>query len=221
MQQSRDRSCGCFGSTDFAPWKMAFIDVSVIAALVFFVRTSTQLQSESKRLSILSVLILPILAVIVLPVLVVWAAPPFFSSNDVHDWDELDVVELIPDDWIGSQFPLLGFIDEPERLLQNEHLVFLYHDGCMDCRAELPKLNRLAFKSSANDSHNIVAIDVHQSAGMTSISRNLAHGIWRDALNKRKEWFARTPSILHLKKGIVVRVYDRVPSAGELGWVNE
>lgn len=135
------------------------------------------------------------------------------------------LVILEPHKWIDQRLPVLRHIvaqgsDKPlgKQLATGQWTVMFYHASCDECRRTIPVYEALARREAlSGKTPHIAFIRVPTGSGVPSAglfhSSLPLHGI----LDASHEWFATTPVIVELKRGVVVRVVTGA-AAMRLNW---
>jgi hypothetical protein len=132
------------------------------------------------------------------------------ETADITAGNDGDIVFLQPEEWIGTPFPLLPYIDIGEQLSGGEWTVLLYHAGCPSCDSALHIIKKRAFSLSAR----AAVVEVRgASADEATPPESGVDGpesfLIRGSLCNAFRWFVETPVVLRLCAGKVVSVQLR------------
>ncbi|MDR1477899.1 MAG: hypothetical protein LBJ00_03050 [Planctomycetaceae bacterium] len=119
-----------------------------------------------------------------------------------------EAVILYPQEWIGKQFPLQGYIDIPIDIPTStgytgvgKWMLILYRADCTRCEKHFVELKR------RNDSGvNIVCLEI-DGLSQNALRNRFGDGKWYwGSLKSVKKWFVETPTILTIEDGSVKSV---------------
>jgi hypothetical protein len=109
------------------------------------------------------------------------------------------LVLLEPKEWIGKDFPLVGYVDIGSRLSTGRWLVMLYHSDCEVCQETMPRISRMAPVESIKTALIEIPPYREDAKSLTAPYAACVNGKLSDA----KEWFATTPVVVLLDDGVV------------------
>jgi hypothetical protein len=208
-----EASCGCFGRVPVNPWITFALDAVVVTALLAWwpgPQTVRKGSSRARRwrhawigsgVLVCTAALLPMLA---------YRHTALDAAGIIVGSGNLVVLE--PENWVGSQFPLLPFIERADSLRTGEHIVVLYHHDCPKCNEALDVYERLAAELTRRGSSQRVAI-LEISSGAAAPIPPSSHCDWKQ-LDDSYEWFVQTPVVLQLENGRVIGVEERSRSEG-------
>lgn len=198
---SGEISCGCFGHAQVGPGATLWLDLSIIALLFIWrpgdADPADKRQPSHKAASFATLAFYGVLIASV--VVVIWNGVAFSFGPHVRG----QVIVLEPETWIGTELPILRFVDIGESLRSGEWLVVLYHHDCSDCQAALPKYALLA--KAYRDSGKGRSIALVEIPPFSSDPQDF-EACKCGRLSDSYEWFVVTPTVLHLRDGIVIAV---------------
>jgi hypothetical protein len=113
-------------------------------------------------------------------------------------------VKLAPNEWEGTLFPLLDWIDIPVDLRKGEWTVVFYRGTCRRCILEVPKYEQQSREESRTLGRSHIAFVEVPPHGSNLVSANSPSAVGR--LSDEKEWLVATPLVIRLSEGVVVRV---------------
>lgn len=117
-------------------------------------------------------------------------------------------VLLKPEEWVNKQFPLIEYIDVGSELSTGQWVVVLYRQNCAQCQEELPRYERLAAEQVVGgpDAPRVAVVEVpeRRRSGEQRVG-NAASFCLQGRLSDEREWYVKTPVVLHLQDGQVTR----------------
>lgn len=212
-------NCGCFGRVPVNPWLTFTLDICIVLALFVFEPVENKLGEigqgvEPERLRPRLVAVSVLWALVGIPGSFAMASPRIASLTSAGSIDTAATfVILEPQQWIGSRFPLLDYVDIKDRLMAGDWFVLLYHHNCSTCQRVLPQVMRVDSGASGN-SRQLALIEVPPYAQGHETPPQAP--LWiRGHLAKTIEWFVRTPVLVELRDGVVTEAYpeDRIIAA--------
>jgi len=217
---SGEASCGCFGKVPVNPWYTFTLDALAVAALCRWQPTNlpnSSLSSSrlSQSLGVRAVGVTVLWILIGAPtVLAMGRYEPAMLSEDGAILGDGSLVILEPEKWTGERFPLLPYIEDypvrlapgerllRERLAEGRWIVVLYHHDCPECRASIPKYEKLARRTTADPTEPRVAmieVPPYSVRDSLKLSPDVPYSLGR--LNNQIEWFVETPVALQIADG--------------------
>jgi uncharacterized membrane protein YphA (DoxX/SURF4 family) len=203
---SGQATCGCFGKIEVNPWLTASFDFFIVLSLLYFRPTS---QDPFFRIDIKQ---LRGRALVVLGIGFLFGVPAALSMGTYMPSTLSDagsiigngkIVVLEPEKWSGKRFPLFDYIDIGDKLKEGEWLVLLYHHDCPKCQDVISDLVSGKFWEKGRVVQNQIAlIEMPPFGDSNVVSQNTQFTSGR--LNTANDWFAETPVLLFLNKGVVV-----------------
>lgn len=191
-----DVSCGCFGAVVVSPWITLTADVLVVGWLRcwrFREGANTMNATAVQRLR-------PKLGLGLGVAIMTWSASVELSVRNVADtFSGQRVVVLNPLEWIHRPLPLMPFLDTPVDLRVGDWSLIFYHATCHDCLQRVGKYREL------QRAGHIVFVGVPPLPEEDVFRRELGTGTF-GLLRPEKEWFLRTPVVVHMSHGNVVAV---------------
>jgi hypothetical protein len=207
---SGQASCGCFGRVSVNPWYTAMLDLAIVIALLWWRPKGQGFLSVGRfeRLPGRAIVALGgwfLLAVPTAIAMGIYQPPSLSAAGDIVGSDP--VVLLKPETWIGKQFPLLAYVDIGDRLKEGEWVTLLYHHDCPKCQEAMKELKMVANQTGGLQLALIEMPPYGETSGDISTSGLFVRG----RLQAVKDWFAKTPVLLVLNQGQVVRVGEVSP----------
>jgi len=207
---SGESSCGCFGTITVNPWITTGFDVVMVGLLLVFRERldwtafrepATVSPLDRKKLQIVLVIWLVLAAPTLYAVLLLKQQPHATLGTEFTAPDGGKMILLEPETWIGKEFPLFAHFAESEGsdvLRRGTWSVLLVQPGCSDCKRMMEDLEE---KKTEN-----VAIVVIPSRGDEKMPET-SFPVF--VLDRQNGWFAKTPCVIKLGKGVCIVVENR------------
>ena len=214
-------SCGCFGAVHINPWiTLMAIDLPAVIALSLFrpqwvwprrillrlrfrrrpvqalLRQYVRPWPSLRHLAITAALGSAILAVTT-PILAFTKPPMVTAAYEV----------LTPKTWLGKELPIIEHIDIAEQLRAGTWLLLFYHYDCPDCRAVIPRYERMAQQLRVKGGFPRIALIEVPPYGPLPFWRSSIPAYGR--LSDAKRWYVGTPSALLLTGEVVEAVWEK------------
>ena len=197
---SGESSCGCFGSVPVNPWITATFDATVVVLLAVFreqLDWSFPTLDRKKVTTVLAVWL--VLAIPALFAMLSLKQQPYGTlGTEFQGFDGRKMISLEPEKWHGKEFPLISYFTAPHEgdvLKQGVWKVLLVHIDCERCLEMLADLKKQNAERVA-----VVIIPSRSSEQVPQMSFPTF------VLNSQIDWFAETPRILELSRGICFSV---------------
>ena len=199
-----ETSCGCFGVFEIHPRYTLAMDSGILIMLVLFPPPRV-VGTDSARLAQLAPAVLVVLSAGVL----VWSAgtpePRARFRTDANHVAVGQLSVLVPEKWIGENFPLLNHTDIGARLRRGSWFVVLHKEDCDQCAELLQDYREYGCEVFGMNRDYPVAL-LGLDAGVTGERRDPTGDLLTGTLDHSKRWFVRTPTVLLLDEGKVVDV---------------
>ena len=194
-------SCGCFGRMKVNPWITFTMDVVLAGALWKWPpgrglvrRAADEGRCPWRRAAVMGC---------VLPVVLVMSLRQLPSASAVAEAAEKGTLLeaggltiLDPGTWVDKQLPLIGHTDVDADISQGRWLVVLHQAHCSTCREALTFYEALAGTAAG---YRVALLEIPPYDGEHG---EASAALW-GRLSDEREWFASTPVVLLLEKGIV------------------
>jgi len=200
-------SCGCFGRAPVNPWYTGTLDLVVVCSLV---RCRPKESLFTMRHAIAASAIW-----LAIGLSVAYAMgthrPTTLAKNGIIPGDG-NLVILEPENWVGSRFPLLSYIEDfpqmigpgkpplRERLANGDWYLVLSRRGCPRCEKLLTQLHKRTEQNTVPAVAGTLLAVVETSSLASRIHPN---GFESGRLAGGYRWFHRSPIAVHLRDGIV------------------
>ncbi len=197
--------CGCFGRLAVHPW---FSFGFNLAAIILLASTPVPLEG-SDGLSAKPVrFLLAAGAAVFLSVWLMVSLPGYHAASETpieHKGDGTIVV-LDVEQWLGKLLPVMEHIDVKEKLAHGQWIVVLYHADCPQCYEVMKQLEQ----SEGVSDREMAMIEVPIMSGLAGGPRWEVRGqLVRGQLSEVHRWSVKTPAVLHLRDGAVVKVQTK------------
>jgi hypothetical protein len=229
-------TCGCFGSVAVNPWYTVTLDLVIVLSLLRW-RPNGQgpvFATHFREVCLRAIAVLVMWLSVGLPAAFAMVSHTTAILNkDGIILGDGNLVVLEPQEWVGSHFPLLPFIEDfsksvnpgqpplRERLGEGEWFVVLYRQGCPRCRKILAHYRRNAEQGRRGiEQGMLVAIVEIPPVAEAVIPVEVG------VLSTGYRWFLKNPTGIHLRDGMVELVKIEVsdaqidPSVPQLEHVN-
>ncbi|HUO11028.1 MAG TPA: MauE/DoxX family redox-associated membrane protein [Phycisphaerae bacterium] len=196
---SGELSCGCFGPLKVSPWITTFLDLGILAGLLWQLFRKGQRHARASTARIVGALVVGGSAAMAMPAIAYHFHPAAASGEAVTDASGLIVLE--PEKWVGKPFPLATKIVTQKTITQGVCRIVLFHSDCPDCQRLMPQIEQTARTKGVRTV--LVEIPPVAPPGQSIVPPATVCEI--GTLDSSKEWFATTPVIIDLADGQVVR----------------
>jgi len=191
-------SCGCFGVVTVNPWITATFDAVIVGLLLAFrekVDWSFPQLDKKKVLAILLTWLL--LAALATYWMLSLKQQPHATLGTVFTGlDGRMTILLVPEDWIGEEFPLISRFAQPEgaeNLLLGTWNILLVQYGCPECPPMVAELER-------TKPENVAIVVIPSTIGEYVPSASFP----TFELDRNNAWLVNTPIVIKLSDGICV-----------------
>lgn len=200
---SGESSCGCFGRIAVSPWYTLVFDAVSVMALLGCRAPLIEWRSNTHLRTRLALLVCLGSGIGVLGAVFMMRVSPARISQAGQIIGDSRFVVLEPQQWVGKQFPLLGYIDVGERLARGNWRVVLYHHGCPACQELIPVYEKEAAQLAHADGLRTALIELPPYAQTERAIVSSGSVCLLGRLGNMKEWFVETPAVLTLHSGEV------------------
>jgi hypothetical protein len=199
-------TCGCFGPVSVHPAYTLVLDLLVCAVVLLW--KPLQSQYHARRAMAWA-------AVCVLSVGLWWivggsARTGAGAGGGVGPAADFGPVHLDPPAWKGQPFPLTPYLDAGGDLGRGQRTVVLIRRECGTCGQVLDRLGSPEYRPVVPDTWPVLVVEVPSRAEAPQQDEDPLPGgrFVARRLPADREWVGRTPVILWLSDGIVVRVFS-------------
>ena len=214
---SGEVSCGCFGQLEVNPWWTLVVDVACFVAIMTVrprsVRGAISERFWASRRSVAFVLVAVLLAA---PIgVAIFSFEPGRIIETGKLVGEPGLIVLEPETWLGNEFPLAGYIDIGDELVQGSWIIVLYHQDCPKCQEAIAEYERRARRAGESQEGQRIALVELPPYGVDERTGSANELLRYGRLTDTKTWFASTPCEIQISNGLTQSVSINGAGGGE------